>query len=561
MAAYILSNALFYIKDILPITSGIGATFRISKDLERDLNIETGGVNAFVLLKNSAQIERMLVTCTGGVATIVKRWLEQDGITENANLKKVWWDGSIGYISVKPDDFIATGKLDTSWTTTWWLRSGFGSNKHVRINRTTGIEEAKNVTDGTTILSSDKIRLEKASGDYEDFSMSLLQNSIAGMTSEYIFCGSASINDSCYISNLSKFKSGWLSSIWQTVAITDFLVYASWNSEQSYTFYFIKTWTPQDITFRIETDNWSWTRSGTLVNANATLVVAIASIPANWVYKLTLPANFINASSGTPIHFVFWQGSQYVNASNYISVGINEESVATYENISSPWSNVSTSLTISVYTTPTGAYSLPTTLSCLANCVLYSITTPSPWQDYSWTSSITIDWWVYSNRSIAFSQSARVFTFLEPVVLTAWVSYTITINGSGNYTTISWYSWYSASAQINQTSFIYLQNITSYSATVANNQWIINTYISKANATTAIKASVYALLPQGASAGTYPSIVKDRYLWWFSSLTKWATYYLSNTGVISSTAGTVSKVLGVAVSPTTIRIDSAINAS
>lgn len=115
MAAYILSNALFYIKDILPITSGTGATFRISKDLERDLNIETGGVNAFVLMKNSAQIERMLVTCTGGVSTIVKRWLEQDGITENANLKKIWWDGSIGYISVKPDDFIALGKLDTAW--------------------------------------------------------------------------------------------------------------------------------------------------------------------------------------------------------------------------------------------------------------------------------------------------------------------------------------------------------------------------------------------------------------------------------------------------------------
>lgn len=127
MAAYILSNALFYIKDILPITSGAGATFRISKDLERDLNIETWGVNAFVLLKNSAQIERMLVTCTGGVATIVKRGLEQDGITENANLKKVWWDGSIGYISVKPDDFVALGKLDTAG----WLRNTMGTAQNI----------------------------------------------------------------------------------------------------------------------------------------------------------------------------------------------------------------------------------------------------------------------------------------------------------------------------------------------------------------------------------------------------------------------------------------------
>lgn len=44
----------------------------------------------------------------------MKRGLEQDGITENANLKKSWGDGSVGYISVKPDDFIATGKLDTA---------------------------------------------------------------------------------------------------------------------------------------------------------------------------------------------------------------------------------------------------------------------------------------------------------------------------------------------------------------------------------------------------------------------------------------------------------------
>lgn len=114
MAAYILSNALFYIKDILPITTGTGWTFRISNDLERNLEIDTGWVQAYVLLKNSVQIERMLITADAGVATIVKRWLEQDGITENANLKKIWWDGSIGYISVKPDDFIALGKLDTA---------------------------------------------------------------------------------------------------------------------------------------------------------------------------------------------------------------------------------------------------------------------------------------------------------------------------------------------------------------------------------------------------------------------------------------------------------------
>lgn len=114
MSAYILSNALVYLKDILPITAGVWATFRISPDLERGLDINTWGVNAFFVLKSSTQIERYLITAVWGVATIVKRGLEQDGITENADLKKSWWDGSVGYITVKPDDFIALGKLDTA---------------------------------------------------------------------------------------------------------------------------------------------------------------------------------------------------------------------------------------------------------------------------------------------------------------------------------------------------------------------------------------------------------------------------------------------------------------
>ena len=236
MSAYILSNALVYLKDILPITSGVWATFRISRDLERGLDINTGGVNAFFILKSSTQIERYLITAVWGVATIVKRGLEQDGITENANLQKSWGDGSVGYITVKPDDFIALGKLDTSGgfrntmgtaknigatngstaitvaNTSWWANGAtitgtgipggttivsFVPNTSAVLSAnftwTTGTlsvivwmryaleidntlnEVEKIIGNGSTISSIETIRKRKADGTYEEIAYSVLQ--------------------------------------------------------------------------------------------------------------------------------------------------------------------------------------------------------------------------------------------------------------------------------------------------------------------------------------------------------------------------------------------------
>lgn len=118
MATFISANTKVFLRDILPMTALDTSTFRISEDLESisngsPTNIETGGIQCFFVMKNATQIERFLITATGGVATIIKRGLKQDGITEDTNLKKTWNDGTIGYITSKPDDFISSGKLDT----------------------------------------------------------------------------------------------------------------------------------------------------------------------------------------------------------------------------------------------------------------------------------------------------------------------------------------------------------------------------------------------------------------------------------------------------------------
>jgi hypothetical protein len=145
-----------------------------------------------------------------------------------------------------------------------------------------------------------------------------------------------------YLSALDKYKNTTtpLADIGKTVAKTTFKMYSSGNVEQRYTFFFTKTLSPQDLTFRIETDDGSGNPSGTLVNANAVLVTAIASITTNSVYEIVLPASFNLGAAGTPIHFVFWQGSQAVNATNYLSIGINAEVAVVHDRVTSPGSNL-----------------------------------------------------------------------------------------------------------------------------------------------------------------------------------------------------------------------------
>lgn len=114
MAAFLQSNSKFYIKENFTTSLSVGGTFKISGDLEDNSVIDSGGVNTFVVLKNESQLERFSVTIAGGITTIVKRGLKKDWVTEDTNLRKIWWEGSIGYITPAPLDFIATGKLDTA---------------------------------------------------------------------------------------------------------------------------------------------------------------------------------------------------------------------------------------------------------------------------------------------------------------------------------------------------------------------------------------------------------------------------------------------------------------
>jgi len=452
-------------------------------------------------------------------------------------------------------------EIDAKLAKSGWLREWFWANKHIVLNRTTGLEESKNVTDSAWVISTDKIRIQKVSWDFEDATMSQLQWAIAWLTSEYILWWSVASNESVYISNLKKYRNATtpLAAIGQTVAKTTFRMFSSWNTEQRFTFYFTKTWTPQDLTFRIETDDWSWNASWTLVNANAVLVTAIASITSNEIYEIVLPASFNLWAAWTPIHFVFWQGSQYVNASDYLSIWIEDEVCIAHDKVTNTWANQSATRTIWSTAGTTTNPVCSQIIDCIADVQLVSLwfsDSISLLEIYNVTDWNTL---LYRNPT-----TRSWYTLPEPVQLKSWKRYNIAYTAVWTVTNVTGYTSQVNSSQIQWVSWWngwWLVNIVTRTATFTPNAAILSQYISKAIATTAIKAAVYALVPSASSPWSYPSIKKDWYLTGFSSLVKGATYYLSNTGVISTTAWTVSKVIWVAINSTTIRIDSAINIS
>lgn len=512
---------------------------------------------------NEELVEYNWVDGTALTITVVKRWINpssqsllvawtdynnvlyQKSHSQNISIR---WD--VNHLHLIQDYWtLETTKLNK----TAWLRDWMGAGRKTVEIDATWAEVTKSIIDWTTILGTDTLRKRKMDGSYEEIPYSIIINAVNGITSEYPFWWSASVNDSIYFSDIKKYST-WFVDIWKTTAFTDILFYSKWATEQKYTFYFKKFLSPQDLTVRIETDNWSWVRSWTLVNANAVLVTSIASIPTEWLYEISFPASFINAPLWTPVHFVFWQGSQAINATNYLQVATETECVVVYDNMSSPWSNIASTRNPLSTSSTSWAYSQSMTFIANVNCQLMSLN----WNFPSWVTSMTIVWpWVN------FNFSTLVTTFYEIIMLQSGWTYTITITWNWAYVNVNTWNnlvnW--ANVTMNLTALWFISNITTRTVTITENAWFLRTYISKALWTTTIKSAVYWMLPSWASAWTYPIFIKDGYIGWFTWLSKGSTYYLSNTWAASLTPWTISKVLWIAINSTMIKVDSAIETS
>lgn len=147
-----LSNSKYYIKSTITSTQAAGTTFLLSPDFELSADLETGANIVSMVLKNGTQIERMEITATGGVATIVKRGLTQSGTeTASAGLQKQWTDGTIAYVTALAFDLFdkqgdtMTGPLVFSGVT----------NTGLTVNSLTTAERlALSATNGTIVYDS-----------------------------------------------------------------------------------------------------------------------------------------------------------------------------------------------------------------------------------------------------------------------------------------------------------------------------------------------------------------------------------------------------------------------
>lgn len=111
------SNSRYYLKSSISASATAGSTFNMSTDFELGLTLETGTDTVSVVLKNATQIERMEITATGGVATIVKRGLDQSSSKVQVTaLKKSWSDGTVMYVAALASDMMDVDK--TSGTAT-----------------------------------------------------------------------------------------------------------------------------------------------------------------------------------------------------------------------------------------------------------------------------------------------------------------------------------------------------------------------------------------------------------------------------------------------------------
>lgn len=111
------NNYKFTIREKIPVSAWVGASFSISKDLELGATVEVS--NASITFMSETSIERFIGTCTADTFTIVLRWLEQwDTNVANAALKKDRPAWSEAFVTVFAWDILDVSSPDPRTITT-----------------------------------------------------------------------------------------------------------------------------------------------------------------------------------------------------------------------------------------------------------------------------------------------------------------------------------------------------------------------------------------------------------------------------------------------------------
>ncbi len=449
------------------------------------------------------------------------------------------------------------------------LRSGFGSNKVVRINRTTWLEEAKNVTDGTNILSSDKIRLEKASGDYEDILYSNIKNDLwsAGKYIQTVQMWevlwatntipdaipnlTSNTGDSNYITSAS---SEYNASYYAAVAFNDNLS-DGWASQWLTVNQWIKVVMPVARIFNAvslmywsagEVYNTGWKIQGSNDGTNWTdLYTSIAPVPGTYT-KYT----FANTTPYTQYRFFGATGATGTNPGlkriNFDEVSSAPVPIAVVWAIQYPITLTSSSA--GSYTNMGIAFSVP--YAC-------KIRTVKSWANAS-SGSAKIQlrdnsWTLLTEQTVANGTNSCDLNY----DIVANTTYRLVLNDTVNFwntgyyvvwTTFNTYFPYSTAWVYNAVT----NDANHWSFSEINLDFLGKAFKARANRSVEIPFAVFAGFASGPkSIGNSVDLNGNDYSYieWFSGLTRWDILYVSNiAGAISTTKGTVKNPIWQAVS-------------
>lgn len=222
---------------------------------------------------------------------------------------------------------LITDGTNVSWGTPNLPRN-IGINKHIVVDRPTGIEVIKDVTDGTVVATTDKIRLQESSWDYADIPYSIIFDDISWANDRVLVAWEGlTLNDAIYKEEVLPYSAtttlaprAAVQKMWDSSANTRIELWKiiwNWWSTNTIKAMVRKVLAPTDnCILRIETDDWTGKPSWTLAHANATALIAWTWL-TTWFVETTYTAAWNYVLTDLTVYHLIAQRSWAVDAWNH----------------------------------------------------------------------------------------------------------------------------------------------------------------------------------------------------------------------------------------------------
>ncbi len=362
---------------------------KISKD-NRWNDITQTNVSVVAISDDKATIEQMKVSMTGGVMTILSRGLNNsETVVSDPLLKKDRGYGTEIYITVLAPDIVSPsqtnsfsqkqtftdidvsgtakidGKLQVDGKYQWpvvadvtardllypapvsgnevWVTSlnskqvyNGGTSQRESLGVSTPVPDSTKLVKGIVRLATDQ---EAIDGTIDTVAVTPKQMSKVDHLTESIFMAGETIakNDSLFPENMVTFAGATeVIEFGKTTADKRVVMYAvgDWVASNKIKLWLKKFWSPSvDVSVRIETVDWSWIATGTLVDANAYGTTLTSGLTTTAVdTEITLNGNF-TIPKGTNVAVVIYPwtyGSETINGTNYFGIACKTQVVRSF---------------------------------------------------------------------------------------------------------------------------------------------------------------------------------------------------------------------------------------